>query len=280
MSTTETTTTAIDTPPDRRNHDIGEEQTYTHDNAWEHARRRLGLIEASYDPGSTRRLQALGVGPGWHCLEVGAGSGSITRWLCSKVGRTGRVCAIDLDTHFVEEIQATNLDVARLDVTTAELPRAAYDLVHTRAVLAHLPSRERVLDALVASLRPGGWLLLEEPDEYASQALGSGLHGEVLAKFNAGLGRAGVDFTWARHLPALFHNRGLGDVGAESEVPLFEGSSPAAELLRLSVIQVRELAVAAGAAPESLDQWDVLLSTPGQWFPGYAMVAAWGRRQR
>jgi len=63
-------------------------------------------------------------------------------------------------------------------------------------------------------------------------------------------------------------------------VPLFEGSSPAAELLRLSVIQVRELAVAAGAAPESLDQWDVLLSTPGQWFPGYAMVAAWGRRQR
>ena len=146
MSTTETTTTAIDTPSDRKNHDIGEGQTYTLDNAWEHARRRLGLIEASYDPGSTRRLQALGVGPGWRCLEVGAGGGSIARWLCSKVGRTGRVCAIDLDTHFIEEIHAMIRCLLPLILAILAVPASA----------AELPQKDPLRIALFEAVRQRG----------------------------------------------------------------------------------------------------------------------------
>src|SRR5438067_13599656 len=109
--------------------------TYPLDNAWEHAQRRLRALERIYDPASTRRLEALGVGPGWRCLEVGAGGGSITRWLCSKVGPAGRVLAVDIDTRFVGGIRSANLDVARLDVTTVALPAASFDLVHARALL-------------------------------------------------------------------------------------------------------------------------------------------------
>src|SRR5258706_16233732 len=103
---------------------------YCFDNAWEHAGRRLRSLERTYDPASTRRLEALGVGPGWRCLEVGAGGGSITRWLCSTVGVKGRVLAVDRDTSLVGQIRAGNLDVARLDVTTTVLPRESFDLVH------------------------------------------------------------------------------------------------------------------------------------------------------
>jgi SAM-dependent methyltransferase len=252
---------------------------YCFDNAWEQAGRRLRSLERTYDPASTRRLEALGVGPGWRCLEVGAGGGSITRWLCSRVGASGRVLAVDLDTRFVADIRAANLDVARLDVTTADLPREAYDLVHARAVLSHLPEREEVLDALVASLAPRGWLLLEEPDVFASGALGSGLHGEMVAKVTVGVAGAGFDPTWARDLPTRLHRRGLAGIGAESEMPLVQGGSPATELFRLTALQVRDLAIAAGATADQLDQWDTLLNTPAQWFPGYAMVAAWGQRR-
>lgn len=253
--------------------------TYPLDNAWEHAERRLRSLERIYDPGSTRRLEAVGVGPGWRCLEVGAGGGSITRWLCSKVGANGRVLAVDLDTRFVADIRAINLDVARLDVTTADLPRGAYDLVHARAVLSYLPQRDDVLDALVASLAPRGWLLLEEPDEYATSALGSGLHGEVLAKLAAGVSRAGFDPTWARDLPSRLQRHGLQDIGAESEVPLIQGGSPTTEFFRLTALQLRDFTIAAGATAEQLDEWNTLLDTPTQWFPGYAVVAAWGRRR-
>src|SRR5260370_470282 len=55
--------------------------TYPLDNAWEHAQPRLRALERIYDPASTRRLEALGVGPGWRCLEAGAGGGSVTRGL-------------------------------------------------------------------------------------------------------------------------------------------------------------------------------------------------------
>jgi hypothetical protein len=50
-------------------------------------------------------------------------------------------------------------------------------------------------------------------------------------------------------------------------------------LFRLTALQVRHLAIAAGATAEQLEQWDTLLNTPAQWFPGYAMVAAWGQRR-
>jgi len=252
--------------------------TYPLDNAWEHAQPRLRALERIYDPASTRRLEALGVAPGWRCLEVGAGGGSITRWLCSKVGPTGRVLAVDLDTRFVADIRAVNLDVARLDVATAELPRDAFDLVHARAVLSYLPQREVVLDRLVASLAPGGWLLVEEPDEYATAALGSGLHGTMLAAVLAGVARSGFDPTWARDLPARFHERGLRTVGAESELPFVAGGSPGTDLFRLTALQIKELMLASGATAEQLDEWFALLDTPARWFPSYAVVAAWGRR--
>jgi 2-polyprenyl-3-methyl-5-hydroxy-6-metoxy-1,4-benzoquinol methylase len=252
--------------------------TYTLDNAWEQARRRLRLLETCYDPGTIGRLEALGVGPGWRCLEVGAGGGSITRWLCTAVGSDGRVCAVDLDTRFVEEIDAGNLDVARLDVTTDPLPAGGFDLIHTRAVLLHLPQREQILDTLVAALRPGGWLLVEEADRYPLDALATGLYGQVVERGLAALTQAGADLEWARHLPARLQERGLDAIEADSTVALFEGGSPDAEFLRLTLVQLRQLVLAAGTTPDRLDQWDALLTEPGQWFPGFAVVAAWGRR--
>jgi len=253
--------------------------TYPLDNAWEHAQSRLRSLERIYDPGSTRRLDALGVSPGWHCLEVGAGGGSITRWLCSKVGATGRVMAVDLDTRFVADIRAINLDVARLDVTTANLPRDTYDLIHARLTLSYIQTRHAVLEALVASLKPRGWLLLEEPDEYATEALCSGVHAEMTARVAACVSQAGFDPTWARNLPEQLYGLGLSDIGAESEVPLIQGGSPTTDFFRLTALQLQPLMIEAGATAEQFDEWHRLLETPTKWFPGYAVVAAWGRRR-
>jgi SAM-dependent methyltransferase len=251
---------------------------YCFDNAWEHAQERLRSLERCYDAGTTRRLGLLGIGPGWRCLEIGAGGGSITRWLCSRVGPTGRVLAVDVDTRFVADLRGANLDVARLDVTTDDLPRDAYDLIHVRAVLAHLPGRDEVLAKLVAALAPRGWLLVEEPDAYAG-ALATGRHAAMIDHVNDVISRAGADPTWARDLPSRLQRAGLADVGAESDVPLVQGGSAGAELLHLTGLQVRDELVAGGTPVEELDAWDAELDCPTRWFPGYALVAAWGRRR-
>lgn len=245
----------------------------------EDAARRLRAHERIYDPGTIRRLEALGVGPGWRCLEVGAGGGSITRWLCSKVGTTGRVRALDLDTRLVAEIRAMNLDVARQDIVTADLPSAAYDLIHVRAVFSQLVARDDVLAKLVAALAPRGWLLVEEPDGAATCHLGTGLHREVLARIVAQRGDDGVAAGWSRNLPDTLHGLGLRDIAAESQTPMLEGGSPTTEFLRLTALGVREPMLASGTSPEQLEEWNDLLDTPAHWFPSFTLMAAWGRRR-
>ncbi len=63
------------------------EKRYVFDQASAGEGERLGVIEGYLDPHSRRWLEALGVGPGWHCLDVGAGGGSLTRWLCRLIDR-------------------------------------------------------------------------------------------------------------------------------------------------------------------------------------------------
>ena len=45
---------------------------------------RLGLLEELFDPASRKRRDL--VQPGWRCLEVGAGRGSMAVWLAEQVG--------------------------------------------------------------------------------------------------------------------------------------------------------------------------------------------------
>lgn len=251
---------------------------YVYDNAWAQAGRRLRLLEETYDPGTFRRLTALGVGPGWSCLELGAGAGSVARWLCERVGPEGRVVAVDIDTRLLSGIEANNLEVHRCDVTADPLPGQGFDLVHVRAVLMHLPERESVLPALVDALRPGGWLLVEEGDYYPVTAIAAGPYQAAWAAVNEALEREGRAAGWARCLPALLDGQGLDGVESESDVPMFRGGSPTAELVWMTWEQGLERAVLAEDDREHVRHARAELADPRRWFPMAAVVAAWGRR--
>ena len=63
---------------------------YLLDQSWELEAERLRLLEIVHDPFTTSLLTGLGVAPGWRCLEVGAGRGSMASWLADKVGDGGK----------------------------------------------------------------------------------------------------------------------------------------------------------------------------------------------
>ena len=73
---------------------------YAYDQGWAQERERLAGIEALWDPG-TEAVLAPYVGPGDRVLEAGAGGGSVVTWLAARVGDSGHVLAVDLDTRFV-----------------------------------------------------------------------------------------------------------------------------------------------------------------------------------
>jgi len=136
---------------------------YLFDQGWERERARLSGLSAGFDPVTIRLLEDLGVGPGWSCCEVGAGAGSIARWLAGRVAPHGRVMVTDLDTRFLSDLaELPGVEVRQADVMSDPFPPDAFDLIHARAVLEHLPGREQVIPALAAGLRPGGVLLVED----------------------------------------------------------------------------------------------------------------------
>jgi len=254
-------------------------ENYILDNAWAQARRRLGLLEQLYDPGTIRCLEGVGVKPGWRCLEVGPGAGSIARWLCAQAGPSGRVVAVDLDTRFVEELAAeeANLEVLQRDVVADGIPGGGYDLIHARMVLIHIPTRQQLLEALVASLRPGGWLVIEDGDTFAVSTLADGPYAEFWRTLAVAFESAGMHPTWARDLPGLFDRLGLEEVDASCDVGLYRGGSPFTEVLTVSLEQVRPLVLAAGATEAQLEEISAVVADPTQWFPGWGMVSVRGR---
>ena len=141
-----------------------EDAGYLFDNASGETPTRFAGLEGLWDESTIRYLSKVGVGPGWKCWEVGAGGGSIARWLAERVAPTGTVLATDLDLTRIPNGSLSNLAFVRHDVVHDPIPTAEYDLVHARLVLVHLPEREEVLRALARSLRPSGSVLIEDFD--------------------------------------------------------------------------------------------------------------------
>ena len=146
--------------------------------------KRLGLLAQRFDAGTIRRLGELGVTDGWRCLEVGAGHGSVARWLADRVGPSGSVVAADIDARFLTGLP-DNVDVRELDIRDQDL-EPEFDLAHCRALLMHLPDPD-ALARIVAALRPGGVLLVEEGDfgllhfgGHPNSAAQNDAHGQIL----------------------------------------------------------------------------------------------------
>jgi SAM-dependent methyltransferase len=249
-------------------------QGYALPNDWELAERRLALLEASHDRSSIRCAEALGVGPGWHCLDAGAGGGSFARWLAGRVGGEGRVVAADLDVTVLEQRATPGVEVRRLDLVRDELPAEAFDFVHTRLVLLHVPEREQVLRRLAGTLRPGGVLMVEEDDIFSLPATTSDAYRAGWAAFLETMQDAGTDGSWARRLPERLDALGLAGVDAEVDTQLFRGGSAPAQFWSLTWTQVRERV----RATADLDAGRAALEDPRLWFYGPAKVIAWGRR--
>jgi SAM-dependent methyltransferase len=251
-------------------------------------RKRLALLTQFADPITIRRLTDLGVGPGWRCLDVAAGDGSMAHWLAERVGPAGRVVATDLNPRFLEGHVLPNLEVRRHNILEDDLEPAYYDLVHCRALLMHLPDPVRALRRMAKALRPGGWLLVEEASGAASFGAADPEHARA-AGFDrrsralwAALKAAGtMDLEFGRRLPALFEGLGVRDIGNEGVTLIGRGGDPMARFHQMTDKIARGRMVAAGVLTEAdFDELAWAYDDRSFWFVGLTHFGAWGRRPR
>jgi SAM-dependent methyltransferase len=240
---------------------------------------RLELMSELLDPMEREHLQRLGLQPGWRCLEVGCGNGSISRWLAAQVAPSGQVVASDLEISYIAGMRASCLEVRQLDVLQGQVEAASYDLVVARALLHHLPDPKLALQRMAAALKPGGVLLSIEPDMLPATAA----EPESIRKFWEGWFRwaasAGIDYFVGRKTAALLDSVGFQDIAAEGHTAVVNGGSPWARYWAQTVHELRFRVMESGhVSEEMLAEFNAQLEDPHIWTSAITFVAASGRK--
>jgi SAM-dependent methyltransferase len=134
---------------------------------------------------------ALPFARGREVLEVGCGTGLI---LARVAEQAARAEGVDLSPGMLELAKQRGLSVKEASATALPYPDAAFDLVYSFKVLAHIPEIEKALAEMARVCRPGGHVLAELYNPWSLRFVAKKLAGP--GKISDGRSEADVFTRW------------------------------------------------------------------------------------
>ena len=235
-----------------------------------------------FDNHSIRQLNSLPIQEGWSCVDLGGGTGSVARWLADKVGTTGHVQLIDIDTSLSGE--SDSFEVVKRDVRELQLHKNSFNLIHTRLLLTHLRERKDLLDRLYTWLKPGGYLVIEEMDFATGFPLEEETQdGQVVAKLAKALKTAfvsyGIDIYFGRRVPLLLQDLGMKEIRSEGFVPIGNGGTALSNFQRGSMRHLLPMVSKLGlVSPEEIEKYIELRKDPRHWVADFSLISTIGQK--
>lgn len=179
---------------------------------------RLQLQSRVWEPAGRDLLARIPVAaPGSRALDVGCGVMGWLRLLSEWAGPQGWVIGADIDEKmlasaklFLEAESLGNVELVRDDLFGSELPPETFDMVHSRFQIAPLGRGAEQMATYRRLLKPGGWLVVEDP-EMGSWRVNpqAPAVAELIDLIDRGFLAAGGNFNAGRFLPDLFRAQGL-----------------------------------------------------------------------
>lgn len=242
-------------------------------------KQRLALMSALLDPLERAYMNRIGVQPGWHCLELGSGNGSVARALADLVTPGGHVVASDIDIGYIADLERPGLEVRRIDVLKDSIEDAFYDLVVARALLHHLASPKTALERMVHAVKPSGFFLSIEPDMLPCTVTEPDLIRMFWQGWLNWSVEAGIDYHIGRKMPAWLDSLGLESVAGEGYTAHFNGGSDWATYWILTMQELAPSLVKSGHVTEQmLQNFYTHYRDPHYWTSVITFTATWGRR--
>lgn len=133
-----------------------------------------------------RGIEELGVRPDERILDVGCGTGNLTRALLERLSPEGRITAIDIAPRMIaaarRKIRDPRVEWRVADVRDLALPDSSFDRVICFSAWPHIDDREAAAAEILRVLKPGGTL-------HIWHAAGRGRINEIHAAAGGPIGR-------------------------------------------------------------------------------------------
>jgi len=246
---------------------------------------RIQLQSRVWEPAGRALLAQLPSGAGCSALDIGCGALGWLRILSEWVGPQGSVVGSDVDDNmlaaarsFVEAEGLRSVALLKDDLFDSQLQAGSFDLVHSRFQLAPLGRAHEQLNAYRRLVKPGGWIVLEDPD-MASWRVNPDAPAvqRLVDLISDGFRAGGGDFNAGRALPNL-----LGSLGVEPRLDAHVVALPPGHpYLRLplqfatSLRPHLERLVGTAELENLVHQAALELDRPGTWGTTFTLVQAY-----
>ena len=236
-------------------------------------------------------LDRLDVRPGSRAIDVGCGPRGILDLLSESVGPRGSVVGLEKDARslsfarkFVADRRLANVEVMEGDAKATGLPRESFDVVHARLVLVNVPEPERVVDEMVALVRPGGTIASHEADYLAHVCDPPSPAWNRLFELYDAYSRAnGIDLFVGRKTQRMFGAAGIVDVHVNPVIHVYPAGHNRRTIFWDFMQNVRERVLAQGLVGEGelaglMDELRRHLDDPRTLVVSHLFFQVWGRK--
>jgi ubiquinone/menaquinone biosynthesis C-methylase UbiE len=191
---------------------------------------RLRRQAQTFEPVTRRLFHAIGLQPGWTCLDLGCGPGETMRLMGEFVGPSGAVTGLDRDAKAgrvaIERLQAAGTSRYRFIEANLEgddeIGGELFDLTFARLALLFVRDPVAVLRKMYRWTKPGGYVAVQDLHVHTINLYPKPeACSELLRVILETCERSGQDMEFAFKLPVYFVEAGIGTPdGTDINLPM------------------------------------------------------------
>jgi len=254
---------------------------------------RMRLQAEAWEPEVEIWLDQIGVQPGWHCVDLGCGPVGILGPLNRRVERHGRVVGVDNDPkkleaarQYVQDNRLESVEIVSSDVFDTTLACEAFDLTHSRFMIAPRGRQGDLLSEMMALTRPGGIVAVEEPDVSSWNCYPARpAFRRLVNAFQDAFSESGGNFNAGRSTYTMLRRAGLEDVRARAVALAGEAGHPFRKIILHFAGALRKYIIEGDilSQPEldrCVAEVEQIIADPDVLVVSYLTTQVWGRKKK